>query len=121
MLTPIQTKMARAALGWSTAELARRAGVGISTVSRFETGQVKPVRANIDAMQRALEAAGIEFVENGAALRTGRTTMMGAVVQRSSAQVAEETRQQARAEFTEKLQDAIHDKSRVQPKPKHRE
>jgi hypothetical protein len=82
---------------------------------------VKPVRANIDAMQRALEAAGIAFVENGAAFRTDRTTSMRAAVQRSSAQDADETRQQARAEFTEKLQDAIHDKSRVQTKPKHRE
>src|SRR6266478_8318072 len=65
MMSFSRCKMARAALGWSTAELARRAQVGIATVSRFETPQGEPIPATIAAMQRAFESAGVIFVENG--------------------------------------------------------
>ena len=54
--------MARAALGWSSAELARRAQVGVATVNRFETHS-ELIPATISAMQRALEDAGIIFEE----------------------------------------------------------
>ena len=37
MMTPMQSKMARVALGWSTSDLADKAQVGKATVSRFET------------------------------------------------------------------------------------
>jgi len=58
--------MARAALDWTASQLAEQAGVGVTTVSRFEGGQTTPNRATLAALQRALEAAGIEFIpENG--------------------------------------------------------
>ena len=57
--------MARAALEWTTTDLAQSAKVGISTVSRFETGQVTPIAANLTAMQSALEAAGVIFLAEG--------------------------------------------------------
>lgn len=57
--------MARAALEWSTGELARAAKVGISTVSRFETSQAVPIKASLAAMQSALEAAGVVFLAAG--------------------------------------------------------
>ncbi len=60
-ITPVQSKMARAALGWSTGELARRAQVGAATVNRFETGQAAPIPSTLAAIQRAMEAEGIEF------------------------------------------------------------
>jgi DNA-binding transcriptional regulator YiaG len=51
-------------LGWSTNELAHAANVGLATVRRFETG--RPVQSRpADAMRRALEAAGIEFIAAG--------------------------------------------------------
>ncbi len=53
---------------WRAVELAQRAGVGLSTVQRAEgqSGPVTMMRANMDALQRTLEAAGIEFIpENG--------------------------------------------------------
>lgn len=57
--------MARAALTWSTQELATRAGVGLNTVNRFEAGQDARV-SSVDKMRSALEAAGVIFVpENG--------------------------------------------------------
>jgi transcriptional regulator with XRE-family HTH domain len=37
-MTPQQSRMARAALGWSLDEFAAQAGVGRVTVARFESG-----------------------------------------------------------------------------------
>jgi ribosome-binding protein aMBF1 (putative translation factor) len=57
--------MARAALGWSTADLAEKANVGSNTVNRFEAGQDARV-SSVGKMQAALEMAGVIFVaENG--------------------------------------------------------
>lgn len=57
--------MARAALAWSTTELASKAGVGSNTVNRFEAGQDARV-SSVDKMRAALETAGVIFVaENG--------------------------------------------------------
>jgi transcriptional regulator with XRE-family HTH domain len=52
--------MARAALGWGLREFAAAAKVSIDTVARFERGDELKERT-IDALQRALEAAGVEF------------------------------------------------------------
>lgn len=68
--------MARAALNWSTQELATKAGVGVNTVNRFEAGQDARV-SSVDKMRAALEAAGVIFVEEngegpGVRLRKGQ-------------------------------------------------
>jgi transcriptional regulator with XRE-family HTH domain len=60
ILLPVQCRMARAALGLGVRELAAAAKVSIDTVARFERGDELKERT-IDALQRALEAAGIEF------------------------------------------------------------
>jgi transcriptional regulator with XRE-family HTH domain len=52
--------MARAALGLGVRELAAAAKVSIDTVARFERGEELRERT-IDALQHALEAAGVEF------------------------------------------------------------
>ena len=56
----IQLRMARAAVGWGVRELAENAGVTANTVTRIENG-ADAKQSTIDALQRALEAAGIEF------------------------------------------------------------
>lgn len=57
--------MARAALNWSTRDLAESAGVGVNTVNRFEAGQDARV-SSMEKMRVALETAGVIFVpENG--------------------------------------------------------
>ena len=56
----IQLRMARAAVGWGVRELAGKAGVTANTVTRIENG-ADAKQSTIDALQRALEAAGIEF------------------------------------------------------------
>lgn len=64
-MTPEQSKMARAGLGMSVRELAERAKVSTNTVSRLEAGEELKVRT-VEAIQRALEEAGVEFIaENG--------------------------------------------------------
>ena len=64
-MLPVQCRMARAALGLGVRELAAAAKVSIDTVTRFERGDELKERT-IEALQRVLEAAGIEFIdENG--------------------------------------------------------
>jgi DNA-binding XRE family transcriptional regulator len=70
MITAAQSKMARAGLGWNIAQLATAAQVGKATVFRFEAGTSETIPAARAAMQRALEAAGIEFLpDNGVRLK----------------------------------------------------
>jgi transcriptional regulator with XRE-family HTH domain len=66
MLTPDQSRAARALINWSQPQLAGASGVSVSTIRDFETGKRAPIGNNLAAMQRALEAAGVIFVsENG--------------------------------------------------------
>ncbi len=65
MILPVQCRMARAAVGLGVRELAAAAKVSIDTVTRFERGDELKERT-IEALQRALEAAGVQFIdENG--------------------------------------------------------
>jgi transcriptional regulator with XRE-family HTH domain len=64
-MKPVQLKMARAAVGWGVRELAKKAGVTANTVTRIENG-ADAKQSTMDRLQHALEAAGIEFIqENG--------------------------------------------------------
>ena len=54
--------MARAALGWSTHDLAKKAGLGRATVVRFEDGG-NASDETVAAIQSELEKAGAVFVE----------------------------------------------------------
>ena len=65
-LTPAQSRAARGLLEWSQSELAARSNLSESTVRDFEKGRRLPTINNLDAVRRALEAAGVEFIaENG--------------------------------------------------------
>ncbi len=66
ILSSAQCRMGRAAIEWTAQQLADDASVGVTTVSRFESGLTSPTRATLSALRRALEAAGVEFIpENG--------------------------------------------------------
>ena len=63
--SPSQSKAARALLGWSQADLAREANVGVSTVADFEREHRAPQAANVEAMRTAFEGQGITFYAGG--------------------------------------------------------
>lgn len=69
MITPEQSRAARALLNWSQDDLADAGHVGNSTVRDFEKGRRIPSHNNLSAIQRALEAAGVEFIDRGVRLR----------------------------------------------------
>lgn len=52
-------------MAWTQAELAERSKVGLSTVKDYEGGKRTPIANNLEAIQRALENAGIVFTPNG--------------------------------------------------------
>jgi len=65
-VSPAQCRAARGLLDWSQQKLAAAAHVGISTVRDFENGRRAPTYNNIRAIERALEAQGVELIpENG--------------------------------------------------------
>ena len=67
LITPDQIRAARALLRLEQDELARRANVSVVTVRRLEApdGITKVAPGTVDEVQRALEAAGAEFIERG--------------------------------------------------------
>ncbi len=64
MLTAGQLRAARGLLNWSQTELAEAADLSLPTIKRMEgpLGPGKSSAENVDAVRRALEAAGVEFI-----------------------------------------------------------
>ena len=62
-MKPAQVRMARAALNWSLADLAKAAGVHRNTISNFETEKYAGEPDKLTAIRAALESAGVIFVE----------------------------------------------------------
>jgi hypothetical protein len=68
VLSSAQIRAARALLRWSAIDLARASSLGVNTIRRAEVaeGGTSLTTANELAVRRALEAAGVEFIdENG--------------------------------------------------------
>ena len=61
VFSPVQCRMARGALGLGIRDLAASAKVSVDTVLRFERGDELKERT-IAALRRALEEAGVEFM-----------------------------------------------------------
>ena len=74
MITSGQIKAARALLGISIVDFAKLAGIGFTTLVRLESSDGVP-SGNIrtfEAVQKAFEAAGVEFIgtpDKGAGVR----------------------------------------------------
>jgi transcriptional regulator with XRE-family HTH domain len=61
-LQPVQSKMARVALGLGVRDLAALAQVSPDTVARLERGEeLKP--RTVQALRQALESAGVIFID----------------------------------------------------------
>jgi hypothetical protein len=81
-ITSAQLRAARALLRWSALELANVSKVGVATVRRAELvdGEVQMTIANEAALRRALELAGVEFIDEnggGAGVRLRKPARMG--------------------------------------------
>lgn len=73
-MTAEQMRAARAALRWEQRDLAERSGVSLPSIKRLEAmdGPLLATRVGtLDAIRRALEAAGVTFLANGEASPTG--------------------------------------------------
>lgn len=67
MLTAAQLKAARALVGMEQRALAQASGVSLPTVQRMEAsnGTVRGVIESLMKVMTALEAAGVEFINEG--------------------------------------------------------
>lgn len=65
MLTAAQIRAARALLRWTAQDLADRSALGVTTIRRAELaeGLTSLTVSNDLAVRRALETAGVEFIE----------------------------------------------------------
>jgi transcriptional regulator with XRE-family HTH domain len=63
VISPEQCRAARGLLDWSQQVLAERAGVGIVTIRQLEAESHEPRRATLAVVRGALEAAGVEFID----------------------------------------------------------
>jgi hypothetical protein len=69
MITASQCRAARGLLDWTQQELADAARIGVATVRVFEGEAAETRPAILAALRRALELAGVEFIdENGGGL-----------------------------------------------------
>jgi predicted transcriptional regulator len=68
VLTAAQLKAARALVGMEQKALAAASGVSLPTIQRMEasSGTVRGVIESLTRVMTALEAAGIEFINEGA-------------------------------------------------------
>lgn len=65
MIESGQIRAARALLGWSQSELVERSGLSLTTIKRMENDAIGPGKSsaeNLAAVERALMAAGVQFI-----------------------------------------------------------
>jgi transcriptional regulator with XRE-family HTH domain len=75
MITGKQVRAARAANGWTRAQLGAAAGVDASTVQRIEIGTSGGLAETRAKLQRALETQGFTFAEEGERVSVAWTEM----------------------------------------------
>ena len=71
VMTPAQCRAALALINMPEAQLSQVAAVPITAVRDFELAGTVTRQADIDALQAALEEAGVEFIKGGVRLRKG--------------------------------------------------
>lgn len=63
-MTASQIRAARALIGAKQSELARAAGISLATLNNVERGVGDPRTSTLNAIEQALETAGVEFAED---------------------------------------------------------
>jgi transcriptional regulator with XRE-family HTH domain len=71
MLTPKQLRAARALVGWTRSTLAKHSGVAVPTITGFELQGADSKISTLHKLRRALEASGVEFIDDGDASQAG--------------------------------------------------
>ncbi|MDF2809482.1 MAG: transcriptional regulator [Microvirga sp.] len=66
MITPAQSRAARALLEWSQSDLAEAANLSESTIRDFEKGRRLPALASLAQIYTAIEKAGVEVLKEHA-------------------------------------------------------
>ena len=64
-MVAMQSRMARAALGWGVRDLAKVAAVSADTVARLERGDMLAPRT-LEAIRQAFQGCGVKFIDEGA-------------------------------------------------------
>lgn len=62
MISASQIRAARALVGWTQGQLAEAAGLSLAVVNNVERNVTDPRRSTLEAIQRALENGGVEFI-----------------------------------------------------------
>ena len=73
MITAAQLRAARALVGMDQKDLAAASGLSLPTIQRMEASE-GVIRGNVDSLMKliaALEAAGVELINEGAASEKG--------------------------------------------------
>jgi hypothetical protein len=65
-LSPAMCRDARGLVSISQERLAAESGVSQRAINSFEVGRTRMMAANREAIRTVLEAAGVEFLDNGA-------------------------------------------------------
>lgn len=68
MINAEQIRAARALLDWSTADLAKQAGLTVNGINKIERGHVQAHRETLETIEKIFDDAGIEFLP-GSGLR----------------------------------------------------
>lgn len=63
MLSPRQLRAARSLVGWSRHKLAEASKVPAVTIGEFETGKTDPKLSTVGKLRRAMERAGVLFID----------------------------------------------------------
>ena len=71
MIQPAQLRAARALVGWSREALAKASGVPAPTIRDFELDKTDPKQGTVHKWRRALEVAGVEFLDGDEAKGVG--------------------------------------------------
>jgi transcriptional regulator with XRE-family HTH domain len=66
MLTPDQLRAARALVKWSREDLAEKSGIAAVTIKGFELLGADSKISTLNKLRRALELAGVEFIDDQA-------------------------------------------------------
>jgi transcriptional regulator with XRE-family HTH domain len=76
-ISAAQCRGARAMLGMTQLTLAELSGVSPRAIADFEAENRKPIKATLAALRRALEEAGVEFInDDQLGVRLGERTKM---------------------------------------------